>query len=285
MTMKEQLKAVTDGVEILLKSIYKTARTLSRGERIKFSETPGQEVIILGNGPSLNEIDLQEVARHGMEIACVNYFPTKNEEFWRVKPKYLVLFDPGFYLKGESMPPEVKKLMVLLEKVDWELRIVGIQGETLPIKNENIIYEPVNTSELYSDRLSKYLDALYKRNILNVGQQNVVIGAGYYFVCKRVKHLYYAGIDMSEFKYLFVDENNEIYTDAVHNYGTTRHRCTVVNKGEFYKLLRMYQRMFEQFYYLARFAERQNVPVTNLSINSYVDVFEKKPLFRKRIES
>ena len=119
--MKEQLKAVTDGVEILLKSIYKTVRTLSRGERIKFSETPGQEVIILGNGPSLNEIDLQEVARHGMEIACVNYFPTKNEEFWRVKPKYLVLFDPGFYLKGESMPPEVKKLMVLLEKVDWEL--------------------------------------------------------------------------------------------------------------------------------------------------------------------
>ena len=274
--MKDKLKKIANCTTVFAKSIYKVIETLSRGERATFAEEPEREVIILGNGPSLNDIDLYAVKESGMDVACVNFFPTKNEIFWELKPKYFVLFDPGFYTQGA---PE---LFECLKKVDWPMQLIGMQDGKLPVDNPNITFVPVNTSILFCKYMNRYMDFLYKKNLLNVGQQNVVIGAGFYFVCKRVKHLYYAGIDMSEFKQLFVDEKCEIYTDYIHNYGMERNYVTGVKKGGFCDLLLMYQHMFEQFYYLARFAERQGVKVTNLSMNSYVDVFEKKPLFRKK---
>ena len=39
--------------------------------------------------------------------------------------------------------------------------------------------------------------------------------------------------------------------------------------------------MFAQFYQLAQYARRQGVSVTNLSVNSYVDVFPKSRQFHK----
>ena len=54
-------------------------------------------------------------------------------------------------------------------------------------------------------------------------------------------------------------------------------------KGEFYKLLGMYQAMFEQFYRLRAYADYKGVAVTNLTDESYVDVFEKDTkLFHKK---
>jgi len=78
-----------------------------------------------------------------------------------------------------------------------------------------------------------------------------------------------------------VDDQNRVYIDKIHNYGSERCYSTLFNKGEFYKLLKLYQIMFEQFSYLKKYADRQQVEIINLSINSYVDVFEKSTMFHR----
>ena len=47
----------------------------------------------------------------------------------------------------------------------------------------------------------------------------------------------------------------------------------------------VYQTMFAQFYQLAQYARRQGVSVTNLSVNSYVDVFPKSTQFHKAADN
>ena len=280
--MKNILKAILEYMRIILLSIYKIAGTLHYGKRARFNPEPEKEVIILGNGPSLNDIDLYEVNKSNLDIACVNFFPTRNECFAVIKPKYLVLLDPGFYGERENLDSQVKELYDKLERVSWEMTILCLQNRKLPINNPKITFEKINISVLHSEKMHKFLDALYRRNLLCLGMRNVIIGAGFYFVCKRYKHIYYAGVDMSEFKMLFVDEQNRVYVDAVHNYGKERHYSTIIGKGEFYQLLEMYQGMFKELHFLAEFAERSGVQVTNLSVNSYIDVFEKKHMFEKR---
>lgn len=278
---KKAIKKVIAIGHLIPKSMYGVAKALCRGKRAKFTPMSNDDVIIMGNGPSLNDIDLQAISESGIELACVNFFPSRNAYFAALKPKYLILLDPDFFADFDQLPKAELELYQILQKVDWQMYVVIPQGAKIPINNPNLIVEKLCVSTLYSEHLTHYLDWLYKHNLLTIGFQNVVIGAGFYFISSGVKKLYYAGIDMSEFKQLFVDEQNRVYVDAIHNYGSERHYSTLFNRGEFHKLLRLYQMMFEQFHYLSKYAERQGVEVINLSENSYVDVFTKSTLFHK----
>lgn len=264
---------------VLVISFFRITQTLLRGKRSGFSDETDKSVIILANGPSLNDIDLNQVADSGLEIACVNYFPIRHKEFfWKLKPKHLVLLDPLFFINDD----ENRRLFSLLEKVDWPMNILISQGNKLPISNPNFFVKSLNCSALKSHHMTRYLDWCYRKNLLTIGYQNVCCGALFYFIANRYKQIYLAGADMSEFKCLFVDEKNRIYGNYLHSYGMEdREYSTDVEQGEFCYLLEMYQCMFEQFYYLSYFARRQNVFVSNLSINSYIDVFEKKSMFKK----
>ena len=279
--MKNLLKDTLECSRVLLWSVYKSLRTITRGERAHFVQEPEEEVIILGNGPSLNDIDLNKLRQTSLKIACVNYFPTRNPSFFTIKPEYLILFDPLFYPVNGQLIPEAKELYEVLEKVDWDMTIVCLQGGKISLQNPRISFERITDSILNSDRMTRYLDCLYHRNLLCIGMQNVVIGAGFYFVCKKVRRIYFSGVDMSEFKMLFVDEENRVYVDAVHSYGTERRYSTIIQKGEFYRLLGMYQGMFKEFHFLSAFAKRSGVDVINLSLCSYIDVFAKKRMFEK----
>lgn len=261
--------------------VYGVLWTLAHGPRADLTEPLDKPVMVLGNGPSLNDIDLPAVTAAGIELACVNFFPSRNESFWTLRPAYLFLFDPDFHRPAEKRTPEVTQLWAALEKVTWPMRIVVPQGCKLPIENALLRPEMMTAFTYSSDYMVPLLDRLYRENLLIPGCQNVSVGAGCYFTSRRVPRLYYAGIDMSEFKQLFIDEQNRIYADTIHSYGTNREYRTDVAAGEFFRVLGGYQTMFAQFHHLAQYARRQGVSVTNLSVNSYVDVFPKSTQFHK----
>ncbi len=274
--MKCFIKSLTKKIFLFLRIVYYFLKTVFKYGRVKIVEEPDREVVILGNGPSLNDIDLTKLKNSDVDVVCVNYFPVKNEYFWELKPKYIALLDPFlFYNENPKNPERRKELFDALEKVDWEIHIICFLGNQLPLKNKNIIYEKITTNTINSDYLTRFIDALYKKNFAILGAQNVTIGAGWFFVTKKVRKIYYAGIDMSEFKGVFVDEKNNVYVDAVHSYGIERVSVDYIKKGEFYKYFASNHKAFQQFYYLSEYAKRQNVKIINLSVNSYVDVFEK----------
>lgn len=280
---KRFLKWCANSLCVVAQLGYGVGRSLLNGSRADISEPLSQSVMVLGNGPSLSDIDLPAVKAAGIELACVNFFPTRNDAFWSLRPGYLFLLDSAFYAADPT--PEVAQLWAALEKVTWPMEIIVPQGSKVPLGNDRLRIVPLSKFGAAGDALFGLQYWLYRRNLVTVGFQNVAIGAGFYFITRRVPHLYYAGIDMSEFRVYHVDEDNRIYGNYVHSYGQSTKYQTIVAKGEFYRLLGMYQNMFAQFHYLALYAHRQGVPVINLSVNSYVDVFEKSRQFHKRSET
>lgn len=281
--IKRIVKRICISIYVIAVSILKSVLTLLIGKTSRFEEEPDKTIFVIGNGPSLNDTDLKIVAESGFDIVCVNSFPERHNEFWVLKPRYLALFDPLFFVSPGEAGYEAG-LFDVLEKVDWEMKVLVPQGVVLHVQNPYLQLEYVNNQTVCSEFMGKYLDWFYKRNLLDIGKQNVMVGVCYYFISKKVKQIYLTGVDMSEFKQLYVDEKNCMYVERLHSYGTEREYVTWVEQGEFHRLLLLYQKMFQQFYYIAQYAKRQNVKVENLSLNSYIDVFEKADKFRKEAQ-
>ena len=111
-----------------------------------------------------------------------------------------------------------------------------------------------------------------------MGCQNVVIGALYYFISCGFKSVFLAGVDMSEFKCLYVDKNNRTYMDTIHSYGSSRKYYDEMKEYNllfFHQILGAYQKMFQEFYYVKEYAEKMGVDIINLSVDSYIDLFQK----------
>ena len=123
-----------EGIIICLKSLFSGCTRLKKAEI--------EKVFLAGNGPSLAKMDLFKVKENGFEILCVNYFPSNDERFWVLKPKYLCLMDPSFFSGTASVNAKQNiKLFETLGKVDWELTIVTSKGRRLPVSNSYIKYE------------------------------------------------------------------------------------------------------------------------------------------------
>ena len=63
-----------------------------------------------------------------------------------------------------------------------------------------------------------------------------------------------------------------------HFYGETIVDCTENNsipKGSFYKWLGYYAKMLSEFHYISDYANYRNIKVNNLTLNSYIDSFNK----------
>ena len=269
------IRNLIKNIAFYIKGVLYAILTLLNGERTNFDEKIHGDILLCGNGPSLSAIDLKSVKKDGIEIACVNYFPIKNHEFFTIKPKYLFLIDPWFF-NGElgTNSSENKQLYEALNNVDWEMKVISLQGYDLPIQNEKITNEHISKYSLTGD--SDFLDFLYRHDLVKTGALNVAVAALYYFISTVKGSIYLIGVDMSEFKQLKVDSNNNVYIDTIHNYGKRIESAdSLINKGEFYILLGFYQGMFEQFYYLSKYALRRQVNVKNLAGESYLDMFEK----------
>lgn len=286
------INKILDNIYVLTAGLYKCIYAIMNGMlKYPIKEDRGKNVLVLGNGPSLNNVDIEKLVfleEGELDIVCVNYFPSKENIFWKIKPQYLCLIDSVYFEKNEIFENDNKELFDVLERVDWDIKIICFCKNTIPVKNEHITYEWISAKSLYRVSLPKFRHFLYKKNLVNCGAQNVIIAALYYFVTKNSNCIYLAGVDMSEFKFLFIDEDNNILVESTHSYGVEKVNCLdhkVVKKGEFYKLLGFYTRMFEQFSILSEYARLQKVKIYNLYKNSYIDVFEKISFYDKESDN
>jgi hypothetical protein len=257
-------------------------RTLLRGKRSTLADAnKDKPVLIMGNGPSLKEIDV-ECFKKNCLVCCVNFFPCQSEQFGLLKPEYYCAIDPTFFADESSLNKATLKrrndLMETFQKVNWPLKIITLQGKKFPVDNQYISYEYLSGNGLCAEYAKKYIHFLYRNNLAVCGLQNVMIAALNYFVLKKFDLVYLAGLDMSEFRSFSIDKRNHILAEYQHFYGNEYVDVTEERQktGEFYKRMKAYTKMFEQFYFLKEFADKQGTTVYNLTVNSYVDVFEKK---------
>ena len=261
-----------------LKHIITVLLVYKKGERVAFSkEVVPEKVVIMGNAPSLADIDIEAISSEGIDLVCVNWYPLKNSHFFELKPRYYCLIDPGFFVGSD----EFTEMWEVLARVDWDMKIICPQGKKLPVENPHFEYVWINSNVNRSPYKPYYW---YEKNLSNPGLQNVVLGALYYFVSIETPIIYLAGVEMSEFVHLFVDEANDIYLRVIHDYGVEVEKMSVLTntqRGDMYLVLQFYQRMFEQFKEMSDYAKSKKVTIYNLTPTSYIDVYEKKQDYRK----
>ncbi|WP_042700618.1 hypothetical protein [Methanocorpusculum bavaricum] len=235
-----------------------------------------ERILVVGNGPSAKEIDLEYVSKKGISILCVNYFASQNEDFFKIRPKYYCAIDPFFYSDQNAASIENEALINALNKVDWDMTYICLAHQELPaLKNTHIKMISLNNLE-YFGKYWKY--TLYSKNKANFGFQNVILAALYFCITGNAKTVYLCGVDSDWHRELFVDENNNVYLESVHFYGVEKVNLTAkgdLKKGEYYKYAGYYYKTMEEFYYSSQYAAYKKVDVYNLTLNSYIDVFEK----------
>lgn len=243
-------------------------------------------VMILGNGPSLNKIDLSKAKEDECEFCCVNFYPLKHkEDFFHLKPKYICLLDSEFYdIKIESLAETIRELYAVLNEISWDITVIAPKGRKMPINNPHLSYVWLSTYIPIYNSSRNVRNLLYRHNLAVTGAQNVIIGALNFFISCRCKTIYFAGVDMSEFKNIYVDDANRKYVDTTHSYGTERRyydENRTTNWTDLAHILSAYCKMFLEFRHTSCYAHDMNVDVYNLSLDSYVDSFDKLSLYQK----
>ena len=92
---------------------------LSRRSSVKRVAADGDEIVVLGNGPSLNKTveDSAGFLKPRKKLA-VN-FAANTPLFLQLKPEFYVLADPHFFAEGNEAVDNLWR--VFLEEVDWDM--------------------------------------------------------------------------------------------------------------------------------------------------------------------
>lgn len=251
--------------------------------RAKWSKVE-KDILIIANGPSIKKTDLTHFITGEYDIAVLNDYPIKVKDFWTIKPKYLVIVDPVYFIdtiKTDYIIDTQKNMTNTLRKIDWEFHVITVFGNKMPVKNAKIVYEWLPVTSFPRDNFNLFCKLLYKNRFAQVGYRNVMGAALYYFITNMTNSVYIAGWDMSEFVNIRIDKNNILWYDDVHFYDNDEKNklntddVGFVKSGDFYIHMKNYSDAFFQFKLLSDYSKWMHTRIINLSPYSFVDVFEK----------
>ena len=122
------------------------------GNRTKFTENRDLKILVMGNAPSLNDVDIEAAIKAGFELCCVNFFPVRDNRFFTLKPKYYCIVDPAFYDENSKNDPKFTAVFDTLSKVDWDMSIISAAHQNLDIHNPHISYVKICNRALYETK-------------------------------------------------------------------------------------------------------------------------------------
>lgn len=247
----------------------------------KFSRIPKIEdsVIVLGNGPSIKTLDMDKAIKNGYQFLAVNFYALFNADFLEIRPKYYCIVDPAFYnLRQRENDENIVALELILEKVNWEMTLIIIEGQTPIFRNKNIKLVKLN-SVLYRGNIESIRNFLYMNNLGSYIFQNVVNAAIYYLITARARQIILVGVENDWHRELFVDSKNEVYRELRHFYGNKRINITElgeIKKGELFRYFYWYYLTLLSHSAASLYARSIGVQIVNCTPDSYIDVYDKE---------
>lgn len=236
------------------------------------------KLIIIGNGPSTSEFDFFNHKLKGYDFLCVNLFASQNPDFFKIKPRYYCIIDDAYYRENRLQNKEYGKLFEALKRVNWQMIMITLSDHKIGLDNSYIRQVRLNRNTYYGD-IFKYI--LFRKNLATRGYQNVINAAIYFAVTAKAKEVYLIGVENDWHRELNVNNNNEVIRITSHFYGNQILNLTEIGeikKGELYKYFYWYYTTLYKYYEYALYAKALNVPVYNLTKNSFIDVFDRKDL-------
>ena len=245
---------------------------------------PGDdEIVILGNGPSLRETIDKHFGWLSVRTLMAVNFAANTPDFARLQPQRYILADPHFFDAVES-DSNVGRLWKNLREArhDMTLHVPAarvkqaralVSGSSLQLETFNLT--PVEghgwlTRILFDMRLGMPRP----RNVM-IAAVMAAIGCGY-------RRIYLAGADHSWSRTLSVDDDNRVVSIQPHFYSDDskeRERVATEYAGyHLHDILNSLTVAFRSYHEIRRYAEARGVAIANVTPGSMIDAFPRMNL-------
>lgn len=235
-------------------------------------------LIILGNGPSLNDTLASSLpALESHPLMAVNFF-ANSPLFARLKPEFYVLADPHFFANPDD--PNVSRLMTSLAAADWPLTLFLPFGAAAPALGANVRVErfPMTAVE-GSARLERLA---YSARLAMPRPRNVLIPSIMLGVWLGFTEIYIVGADHSWPTTVSVNERNEVVSVQPHFYKEDNRELERIRVNYLHRPLHdvmlSWYIAFRSYHQIERWAARRSVSIFNATPGSFIDAFTRKRL-------
>lgn len=270
-------------------TIFKVILYFSITNRLKYSKDKINEKInILGNGPSLKN-DIIRFSDNDT-ILVVNDFAL-TDIFLKLKPKYYILADPGYWLpEGETHNSNIEMRHNVFARIKdhatWKMNIyvplVAFKTNYFQLlfkDNPNISIYSVNTIPSIHKCNQKMLFWIYKNNY-SAPANNVLSLAIYISINLGYKKINLFGADHSWLEDLKVNQENMVCLQNRHFFDEESELVPWLRAdGDIFKMheiLHTLAGVFLSYDKLSEYAQNLNVEIINYTPNSFIDAFVRK---------
>lgn len=252
------------------------------------TQTPNRPLIVMANGPSLNDTMRDSlITLQSNDTMSVNFAPL-SDAFAQIKPRYHVLADPLFF--SEEQLPNVVKLYEALKAVDWPLTLfvprkyVSTARHLLDVQQSTphtqISIQPFNF--VGTEGFSWLEKSLYNKKLAMPRPRNVLVPALMCGIWLGYKEIYIVGADHSWMKTINVDDDNNVISVQPHFYkddaSEQKRVDTTYRDYRLHQIVHSFYVAFKSYHTLQRFAKKIGVGIFNSTPDSFIDAFPRKPL-------
>ena len=244
---------------------------------------PDRRLVILANGPSLNE-DLERLRKEDLtktDFAMMN-FSANSELFEEFRPKFYCLADHAFFRHVKGLNQIRGMYECLDKKLSWDMKMilaynVKIVKQFSGLNNPKIKYQRVFALESVGPK--KFQRWICKRGHAIPGLGTVTNMAAFAGIQYGYKQIEFCGNDMSFFDGICVDDENHPCTYTRHFYDKEPERKPVMIDDNTHQTLETYvdmvQRMIISHNRIAEYGKSLGVRFVNRTRNSMLDCYPR----------
>ena len=267
-----------ENIGLTLKSLVKVAL---KSRKTSITNATESEIIILGNGPSLNDTIEQNLSRLQTTDTMAVNFAANSPVFTTIRPNHYILADPHFFTSGAD--PNVTRLVTNLAAVNWTMTLyipVGARIDNRIVANQNITIERFNFVGAEGFKAITYW--LYDHGLAMPRPRNVLIPAIMTAIRAKYRKIYITGADHSWTRTLSVDSNNNVISIQPHFYeedSKEQERVTAVYRDvKLHEILLSFHIAFKSYHLIADYAARRGLSIVNATPASFIDAFPRDEL-------
>ena len=246
--------------------------------------TDGDEIVVLGNGPSLNDT----MAAHAeflqkRDLLAVN-FAANTPVFTTLKPKFYMLTDPVFFNRMEL--ENVQDLWNnFANNVNWDMTLFipttakhNSQWHSIIARNKHISISTYNMTPV--EGFHWFENFAFSNRMGMPRPRNVLIPSIMQAIAMKYRTIYVAGADQSWLKTLSVDDENRVVSIQPHFYKekeSEEERIRVdYMKVKLHEILESMCIAFRTYHTIQRYAKTVGADIINITPNSFIDAFPRK---------
>jgi hypothetical protein len=286
---EENIIRIRDWINQLSDSILSLIRIMVLSKlKNKINYEIKKELIIAGNGPSINETIKKNLNQfQNRKVLCVNMFCT-SPYFEQLKPQHYVIVSPNMW--GDKPDPRTvankeKLWNEIGKKTTWHMNLY-LPYEAKKTKkwkqqlgkNEkiNIIY--FNRTPIEGFEWFRHL--IFRKGLGMPRPHNVIIPSIFLGINLGFKKIVLIGADHSWLPELTVNKKNEVLVRQKHFYDenlATPEGMIKNNEGsrKLHEVLEKWMISFKSYFILKDYGNSRKVKIVNATPNSFIDAFDK----------